>query len=106
MAWSSRPNVSTRMCRFLPLIFLPASYPCGSMHEGHTDAALQGVEVVSPPRAGPAVPWLEEFGSVVAAEDDDRVCILWGDLRQSLGIFERRAGISAVAAECDQRQQA
>src|ERR1019366_6281306 len=31
MAWSSRPNVSTRMCRFLPLIFLPASYPCGSM---------------------------------------------------------------------------
>src|SRR6478735_3612850 len=32
MAWSSRPNVSTRMCRFLPLIFLPASYPCGSMH--------------------------------------------------------------------------
>src|ERR1700688_2008466 len=24
MAWSSRPNVSTRMCRFLPLIFLPA----------------------------------------------------------------------------------
>src|SRR6202790_5826700 len=20
------------MCRFLPLIFLPASYPCGSMH--------------------------------------------------------------------------
>src|SRR6476661_10979140 len=26
MAWSSRPNVSTRMCRFLPLIFLPASY--------------------------------------------------------------------------------
>src|ERR1017187_9609525 len=25
MAWSSRPNVSTRMCRFLPLIFLPAS---------------------------------------------------------------------------------
>src|SRR5258708_19943910 len=32
MAWSSRPTVSTRMCRFLPLIFLPASYPCGSMH--------------------------------------------------------------------------
>src|ERR1700677_4103183 len=40
MAWSSRPNVSTRMCRFLPLIsaqrlrcrFLPASYPCGSMN--------------------------------------------------------------------------
>src|SRR5450432_1968564 len=32
MAWSSRPNVSTRMCRFLPLIFLPASYPFGSMH--------------------------------------------------------------------------
>src|SRR5882757_1761640 len=39
MAWSRRPNVSTRMCRFLPLIsaqrlrcrFLPASYPCGSM---------------------------------------------------------------------------
>src|SRR5450432_3681225 len=31
MAWSSRPTVSTRMCRFLPLIFLPASYPCGSM---------------------------------------------------------------------------
>src|SRR5258705_12728381 len=28
MAWSSRPNVSTRMCRFLPLILLPASYPC------------------------------------------------------------------------------
>ena len=27
MAWSSRPTVSTRMCRFLPLIFLPASYP-------------------------------------------------------------------------------
>ena len=24
--------MSTRMCRFLPLIFLPASYPCGSMH--------------------------------------------------------------------------
>src|SRR5450755_3288252 len=32
MAWSSRPTVSTRVCRFLPLIFLPASYPCGSMH--------------------------------------------------------------------------
>jgi hypothetical protein len=40
MAWSRRPTVSTRMCRFLPLIsaqrlrcrFLPASYPCGSMH--------------------------------------------------------------------------
>src|SRR6185503_18353329 len=32
MAWSKRPTVSTRMCRFLPLIFLPASYPCGSMH--------------------------------------------------------------------------
>src|SRR3977135_3719252 len=31
MAWSRSPNVSTRMCRFLPLIFLPASYPCGSM---------------------------------------------------------------------------
>src|SRR3981081_2932352 len=39
MAWSRRPNVSTRMCRFLPLIsaqrlrcrFLPASYPCGSI---------------------------------------------------------------------------
>src|SRR5258707_9658227 len=31
MAWSRRPNVSTRMCRFLPLIFLPALYPCGSM---------------------------------------------------------------------------
>src|SRR5258706_7544349 len=31
MAWSSMPNVSTRMCRFLPLIFLPASYPFGSM---------------------------------------------------------------------------
>ena len=27
MAWSRRPTVSTRMCRFLPLIFLPASYP-------------------------------------------------------------------------------
>jgi hypothetical protein len=27
-----RPNGSTRMCLFLPLIFLPASYPCGSMH--------------------------------------------------------------------------
>src|SRR6266849_8330294 len=32
MAWSRRPNVSTRVCRFLPLIFLPASYPCGSMN--------------------------------------------------------------------------
>src|SRR5271163_4402856 len=40
MAWSRRPNVSTRRCRFLPLIsaqrlrcrFLPASYPFGSMH--------------------------------------------------------------------------
>jgi hypothetical protein len=32
MAWSKRPTVSTRMCRFLPLTFLPASYPCGSMH--------------------------------------------------------------------------
>ena len=40
MAWSRRPKVSTRMCRFLPLIsaqrlrcrFLPASYPCGSIH--------------------------------------------------------------------------
>src|ERR1700683_4197051 len=40
MAWSRRPTVSTRMCRFLPLIsaqrlrcrFLPASYPCGSMN--------------------------------------------------------------------------
>src|SRR5258708_34414751 len=32
MAWSRRATVSRRMCRFLPLIFLPASYPCGSMH--------------------------------------------------------------------------
>ena len=23
--------MSTRMCRFLPLIFLPASYPCGTL---------------------------------------------------------------------------
>src|SRR4051795_8887728 len=30
-ALSSRPSVSTRMCRFLPLTFLPASYPDGSM---------------------------------------------------------------------------
>src|ERR1700731_1930330 len=32
MPWSRRPTVSTRVCRFLPLIFLPASYPFGSMH--------------------------------------------------------------------------
>src|ERR1700693_3483428 len=31
MAWSSRPSGSTRRCRFLPLISLPASKPCGSM---------------------------------------------------------------------------
>src|SRR4051812_32116595 len=31
MACSSRPCVSTRTWRFLPLIFLPASYPCRSM---------------------------------------------------------------------------
>src|ERR1700751_6123722 len=31
MAWSRRPTVSTRMCGFLPLIFLPASYPGGQM---------------------------------------------------------------------------
>src|SRR5438445_2827704 len=31
MACSNRPNVSTRICRFLPLISLPASNPCGSM---------------------------------------------------------------------------
>ena len=31
MPWSSRPWVSTRTCRFLPLISLPASKPCGSM---------------------------------------------------------------------------
>jgi hypothetical protein len=31
MACSSRPSVSTRICRFLPLISLPASKPCGSM---------------------------------------------------------------------------
>src|SRR5271156_7017859 len=30
MACSNRPNVSTRICRFLPLISLPASNPCGS----------------------------------------------------------------------------
>src|SRR6266571_1130655 len=26
MAWSRRPNVSTRMCRFLPLISIPPKY--------------------------------------------------------------------------------
>ena len=31
MACSNRPSVSTRICRFLPLICLPASKPCGSM---------------------------------------------------------------------------
>src|SRR5580692_7859051 len=31
MACSNRPSVSTRICRFLPLISLPASTPCGSM---------------------------------------------------------------------------
>src|ERR1700677_1613731 len=31
MACIRRPCVSTRICRFLPLIFLPASKPCGSM---------------------------------------------------------------------------
>src|SRR5262249_15815861 len=31
MACSSKPSVSTRIWRFLPLTFLPASYPCGSM---------------------------------------------------------------------------
>ena len=31
MACSNRPSVSTRICRFLPLISLPASKPCGSM---------------------------------------------------------------------------
>jgi hypothetical protein len=31
MACSTRPSVSTRICRFLPLISLPASNPCGSM---------------------------------------------------------------------------
>ena len=31
MACSNRPSVSTRICRFLPLISLPASNPCGSM---------------------------------------------------------------------------
>src|SRR5690348_1267015 len=31
MACSIRPCVSTRTCRFLPLIFLPASNPCRSI---------------------------------------------------------------------------
>src|SRR5712691_5138113 len=31
MACSNRPSVSTRICRFLPLISLPASNPWGSM---------------------------------------------------------------------------
>src|SRR3954470_1162792 len=31
MAWSNKPSVSTRRWRFLPLIFLPASKPCGSI---------------------------------------------------------------------------
>src|SRR6201984_1020945 len=31
MACSNRPIVSTRIWRFLPLIFLPASYPGGSI---------------------------------------------------------------------------
>src|SRR6266571_1296673 len=31
MACSSKPSVSTRIWRFLPLTFLPASSPCGSM---------------------------------------------------------------------------
>src|SRR5260370_40240488 len=31
MACSNRPSVSTRICRFLPLISLPASNPCESM---------------------------------------------------------------------------
>ena len=31
MACSNKPWVSTRTCRFLPLIFFPASYPCGSI---------------------------------------------------------------------------
>src|SRR5271169_2970477 len=31
MAMSNKPRVSTRICRFLPLIFLPASNPCGSI---------------------------------------------------------------------------
>src|ERR1700746_2314069 len=30
-ARSNKPSVSTRRWRFLPLIFLPASKPCGSM---------------------------------------------------------------------------
>src|SRR4051812_8790355 len=31
MACNISPCVSTRMCLFLPLIFLPASNPCGSI---------------------------------------------------------------------------
>src|SRR5271168_3210000 len=31
MACNNRPSVSTRICRFLPLISLPASNPCRSM---------------------------------------------------------------------------
>jgi hypothetical protein len=30
-ACNSKPTVLTRMCLFLPLIFLPASYPCMSI---------------------------------------------------------------------------
>src|SRR5665213_2484778 len=32
MSFNRRPSVSTRMWRFLPLIFFPASKPCRSMH--------------------------------------------------------------------------
>jgi hypothetical protein len=28
MAWSSKPSISTRICRFLPLIFLPHTDQC------------------------------------------------------------------------------
>src|SRR5437879_1917675 len=44
MACSSKPCVSTRIWRFLPLI-LPASYPCGSI-----EAPLYGMARPSPPR--------------------------------------------------------
>src|SRR4051812_31368 len=44
MACSNRPNVSTRICRFLPLISLPASNPCGSM-QGPFFGALDALAV-------------------------------------------------------------
>src|SRR5271156_3227365 len=45
MAMSNKPRVSTRICRFLPLIFLPASNLCGSIETPPFFCALHALTV-------------------------------------------------------------